>query len=91
MGECRERIDDGIQLFHADAELVFSPARGDMRMGVCPDVRIDAQRDTGCLALGFGQSVDDFEFCDRFDIEAEDVIVKAQVDFPVGFAHSGKD
>ena len=83
-------FDNGVHVFHADAELVLCQTGSNVGMSVCTDIRIDAESHLSHLTLGCSQFVDDFQFGYGFYIEAEDVVVKAIVDFLIGLAYTGK-
>ena len=53
-------------------------------------IRIQAEGHTGNLAFGSSQLIDDFQLGDALYIEAEDVVVESQVNFPVALAHTSK-
>ena len=86
----RGLLDDAVHVFQGDAELVFGQPRGDVGMGVGPDVGVDAEGHAGRGALAGRQFVDDFQFGNALHVEAEDVLVQREVDFPVALAHACK-
>ena len=83
--------DDVEHVAHRDAELVLGQSGGDVGMRVSTHVGIDAQADARHLSLRGGQLVDDLQLGDALHVEAEDVGVEAEVDFPIALAHAGVD
>ena len=59
-------------ILHGDAEFVLGQAGGDVGMGMCPDVGIDAEADTSNTILKGCQFIDDLQFGDTLYIEAPD-------------------
>jgi hypothetical protein len=70
---------------------VFAEAGGDVRVGFCEDVGVDAEGEAGDLAAGFGAGGEEVEFGFGFDVEEEDVCFEGGVDLPELFAYSGED
>ena len=60
-------------------------------MGVRIDFRIDAESDGGDFAFLPGQLVDDSQLGERLDVEAEDVVIQTEVDFPIRLANTCKN
>ena len=60
-------------------------------MGVCTHVGVQSECHAGCFPLGCGQFVDDVQLRYALHVEAEDVLVESEIDFPVALAHSGID
>ena len=60
-------------------------------MGMGTNIRIKAEGDTCNLALGGCQFIDDFQFWNTLNIEAENVIVESGIDLPVAFAYTSID
>ena len=58
-------------------------------MSMCAHIRIDAESNSCHLALGGGKLIDDIEFGKTLNIEAEDVLVKTEVNLPVALAYTG--
>ena len=83
--------NDGHHVAHGDAKLVFGQPRGDVGMGVGTHVGVQAEGHAGRLALLLCQLVDDFQLGNTLNVEAEDVVVKSEVDFPVALAYAGED
>ena len=74
-----------------NAEFVFAFASGDLGMGLGVDVRIDPDRHR-CLKPEFSRHVvDALQFRFAFDVKAVDARFESQLDFRLGFAHSGED
>src|ERR1035437_2088507 len=59
-------------------------------VSMCTDIWIDTQSHFCHFSFCRCQFIDDFQFWDRFNIEAKYVIIQTQVNFPVGFSNSGK-
>ncbi|MPN10703.1 hypothetical protein SDC9_158000 [bioreactor metagenome] len=57
---------------------------------MCAHVGVDTESHMSHLALGSSQFVDNLQLGNRLHVEAEDSIIKCQINFPVGLAHSGK-
>ena len=84
-------LNDGHHVAHGDAELILGQSGGDVGVGVGTYVGVQSEGHAGHLALGGSQLVDDLELGDALDVEAEDVAVEPDVDFPVGLADAGED
>ena len=87
----RSPVDDPMHFVHADTEFVLRQARSDMGMRMHSHVRIDTQCHTCDLVFRSCQFVDDFQFRNRFHVEAEDAVIESRIYFPVGFSHAGED
>ena len=83
--------DDCFHLVHGDAELVFRQSGGDVGMGVCAHIGIDAEADTCHAVHPCGNLVDDLEFGHAFHIEITYAGAQSQLNFPIAFSHSGID
>ena len=57
-------------------------------MGMGSHVRIQTKGHTGYFAPCGRQFVDDLQLRDALHVEAEDIVVEAEVDLPVGLAHT---
>ena len=84
-------LDDVVHIAHSDAELVLGESRRDVGMRVGTYIGVDAQADASHLIFRGRQLVDYLEFGNALDVEAEDVGIEAEVDFPVTLAHAGID
>ena len=82
-------VNDHVHVLHADTELVFGQTGGDVGVCMCAYIRIDTESYTGNLVLGGGQFIDDLQLGNRFNIEAEDIVVQSQVNLPVCLSDSG--
>ena len=79
-----------VHVLHTDAELVLRQSGSDIGMGMCPHIGVDAESYIRNLTLCRSQFIDDFQFGDGLYIETENIIIQAEVDFPICLAHSGK-
>ena len=57
-------------------------------MCMCTNIRIDTESHSCHLSLGGGKLVDDIQFCKTLDVEAEDVLVKTEINLPVALAYT---
>ena len=57
-------------------------------MGMGTDVGIQTEGHTGYFALRGCQFVDDLQLRDALHVEAENLVVEAEVDLPVGLSHT---
>ena len=80
-----------VQVGQVDAEFVLVKPRGDVVVRVGVHVGVEAQGHPRRAVLAGGQRVDDLQLGHGLHVEAENVVVQRQVDFPVGLAHPGKD
>ena len=76
---------------HVDAELVLCQSCRDVGMRVGSYVGVQPECHTGGLALFCCQLIDNLQFGDALHIEAEDVVVQSEIDFPVCLAYTGID
>ena len=90
MAQGESQVHHAVHLLVVDAELVLRQARGDARVGVRPDIRVDAQahgRHDPHLAR---QGVDHLQFRGRLHVEAGDARLQAEPDLVVALPHAGK-
>ena len=64
-----------IHVLHADTKLVLCKSGGDIGMGMCTDIRIDAESYSGNFSFCCCQLVDYFQFWNRLYIKAENVVI----------------
>ena len=81
-------FDYGFHVAHGNSELVFCQTCCDVSVRMGADIRIDAETNLRNLILFFSQLVDDFQLRNAFYIEAEDVFLQSEVDFPIAFAYT---
>ena len=74
-----------------DCVTIFGQSGGDIGMRVCSYIGIQTEGHASRLALGCCQLVDDLQLGDALHVEAEDVGVEAEIDFPIALAHAGID
>ena len=60
-------------------------------MGMRTYIRIDTESYTGCFAFGGSQFVNDFQFGYGLYVEAENIIIQTQINFPVCLAYTSID
>ena len=80
--------DHGYHIAHGDTKLVLGQTGGDVSMGVRTNIRIEAERYASHFSLGCCQLIDHLEFGDAFYVEAENVVIEAEVDFPIALTYS---
>ena len=81
-------VDDIVHIVHADTELVFCKTCCDVGVSMCTYIRIDTESHSCNFAFGCCKFVDDFKFRNRFYIEAENIVVQSEINFPVCFTYS---
>ena len=84
-------FDDGHHVAHGDAELVLSQTGGDVGVCVRPDIRIQTEGHTCHFPFGCCQLIDNLQFGNALDVEAENVVVETNIDFPVALADTSVD
>ena len=81
----------GYHIAHGDAELILGQTRGDVGMRMSTHIGVQTEGHTGHLALLDCEFVDHLEFGYALNVEAEDVVVKSEIDFPIALAHTSVD
>ncbi len=84
-------LNDTHHVTHGDAELVLCQSCRDIGMGMCSHIRVQTEGDTCHLPFLGGKLVDDLQFGNTFHVEAENVVVKTEVDLPVALSDTGED
>ena len=84
-------VSSELNVVHAESELVLIQSGSDFLVCVSIDVRVDSQRNLGCLAFNCGKVVNYFEFRNRLHVEAENVVVESEVYLLVCLSDSGED
>ena len=83
--------NDSQHVVHVNTELVFCESCGNVGMCMGSHVRIQTEGDACHLPLVGCQFVDDFQFRDALYVETEDIVINAEIDFPVALAHTSED
>src|SRR5574344_729127 len=81
--------DNGKHVAHGNAKLVLRQPCSNVGMGVRSHIRIQAEGYASRLSLSGGKFVDNFQFRNAFYVEAKNVPIQAQINFPVAFSHTG--
>ena len=58
-------------------------------MGVGTNVGVKAEGHTCCFPFSDSQFIDDLQFGNTLNIEAEDIVVESEIDFPVSLSNTG--
>ena len=82
-------LDDTQHVAHGNTKLILSQSCSDVGMSMGTDVGVETECHTGRLAPLGCQFVDNLQFGNAFDIEAEYVVVETEIDFPVALADTG--
>ena len=89
VGQFLSFANHGFHISHGDAELILCKSGGDVGVRMCTDVWIQTECHASDLVLGCSQFIDDLQLRNALHIEAEDIIVKSQIDFPIRLADTG--
>ena len=88
VGKLVSLVDHRIHIAHGDTKLVLSQSGGDIRMGMGTHIGVQTECHARHLTLGCCQLVDDLQLRDALNVEAEDIIVKSEIDLPVTLANA---
>ena len=78
-------------IFLGDTELVLGQSRGDVCVGVCIDVGVDAEAHARAYIKRGGKFVDDIQFRRAFHVEHGDAGLQGDADFPVCLSDARED
>ena len=77
-----------MHVVHGYAKLVFGKAGDNVRMGVCSYVGVYSECNVCYFRFAGCQLVDNFKFRQTFYVETENILVKAEIYFPIVFPNS---
>ena len=90
-GQCGHARVKRQRIIISHAEFVFAKPRGDLGVGLCIHIRIDANGHRRDAPHAGGDRGNHIDFLNAFGIDLHDVFSKRQADFAFGFTDTGKD
>ena len=90
IGQALGKNDEFFHILHGYAELILGQSCCDIRMSMCTYIWIDAEANICGFVFGCSQFVKYQQFWNALHIEAEDVVVESEIDFPIALTHTRK-